>query len=114
MSIRVQLAHFEGPLGLLLYLIRKNEMDIYDIEINLITKQYLDYIKNMKKLDLEVAGDFIAMAATLIQIKSKMLLPQHSETGEETDVEDPRKGLVQRLLEYQQYQNISKQLNSRS
>ena len=113
MSITVQLPKFEGPLGLLLYLIRKEEMDIMDIKIHEITKQYLDYIKLMKELDLEVAGEFVAMASTLIQIKSRMLLPQYNENGEVVEQEDPRKELVQKLLEYQKYQEAAKLLYDR-
>lgn len=113
MSITVQLPKFEGPLGLLLYLIRKEEMDIMDIKIHEITKQYLDYIKLMKELDLEVAGEFISMASTLIQIKSRMLLPQYDENGEVIEQEDPRKELVQKLLEYQKYQEAAKLLYDR-
>ncbi|WP_413613480.1 segregation and condensation protein A [Bdellovibrio sp. HCB-110] len=113
MSITVQLPKFEGPLGLLLYLIRKEEMDIMDIKVHEITKQYLDYIKLMKELDLEVAGEFVAMASTLIQIKSRMLLPQYDENGEVIEQEDPRKELVQKLLEYQKYQEASKLLYDR-
>tara|TARA_B110001454_G_C12723308_1_gene436479 strand:+ start:21057 stop:22400 length:1344 start_codon:yes stop_codon:yes gene_type:complete len=113
MSVVVQLSKFEGPLALLLYLIRKDEMDIFDIKINEITTQYLDYIKLMKELDLEVAGEFVAMAATLIQIKSKMLLPQYDEKGEIIESEDPRKELVQKLLEYQKYQEAARLLYER-
>lgn len=113
MSLTIQLPHFEGPLGLLLYLIRKEEMDIMDIKIHEITKQYLDYIKIMKELDIEVAGEFIAMAATLIQIKSRMLLPQYNEAGEIVETQDPRKELVQKLLEYQKYQEAAKLLADR-
>lgn len=113
MSINVQLPKFEGPLGLLLYLIRKEEMDIMDIKIHEITKQYFEYIKLMKELDLEVAGEFIAMAATLIQIKSRILLPQYGENGEIVENEDPRKELVQKLLEYQKYQEAAKLLYDR-
>lgn len=113
MSVVVQLSKFEGPLALLLYLIRKEEMDIFDIKINEITTQYLDYIKLMKELDLEVAGEFVAMAATLIQIKSKMLLPQYDEKGEIVENEDPRKELVQKLLEYQKYQEAARLLYER-
>lgn len=113
MSITVQLPKFEGPLGLLLYLIRKEEMDIMDIKIHEITKQYLEYIKLMKELDLEVAGEFVAMASTLIQIKSRMLLPQYDENGEVVEHEDPRKELVQKLLEYQKFQEAAKLLYDR-
>jgi segregation and condensation protein A len=113
MSIRVQLQQFEGPLDLLLYLIRKEEMDIFNINVVDITKQYLDYIKLMKEFDIEVAGDFIAMASTLIHIKSKMLLPQYDENGEVVDQVDPRKELVQKLLEYEKYKEASKALYER-
>ncbi len=97
----------------MLYLIRKEEMDIYDIPIHRITQKYLEHIKMLKKLDLEGAGDFITMAATLIHIKSKMLLPQYDQENEEMP-EDPRKELVQRLVEYQRYQNASKEMLNRS
>lgn len=113
MSINIQLPKFEGPLGLLLYLIRKEEMDIMDIRIHEITKQYFEYIKLMKELDLEVAGEFVAMASTLIHIKSRMLLPQYDEHGEVVEQEDPRKELVQKLLEYQKYQEAAKLLYER-
>lgn len=114
MSIRVQLQQFEGPLDLLLYLIRKEEMDILNINIFDITKQYFEYIKMMKEFDIEVAGDFIAMASTLIHIKSKMLLPQYDENGEVTENEDPRKELVQKLLEYEKFKEASKSLYERA
>lgn len=113
MSLTIQLPYFEGPLGLLLYLIRKEEMDIMDIKVHEITAQYLEYIKLMKELDIEVAGEFIAMAATLIHIKSRMLLPQYNENGEIIEQEDPRKELVQKLLEYQKYQEAAKLLYER-
>lgn len=111
--IQIQLQKFEGPLALLLYLIRKEEMDIFDIPINEITKQYLEYIKLMQELDLEVAGEFISMASTLIHIKSRMLLPQYDENGEVVENVDPRKELVQRLLEYQKYQEAAQRLYER-
>ncbi|MCB9026512.1 MAG: segregation/condensation protein A [Bdellovibrionaceae bacterium] len=113
MFLNVQTENFSGPLGLLLYLIRREEMDIFDININEITQQYMSYIKSMKKLDLEMAGDFIAMAATLIQIKSKMLLPNYNEEGEVEESADPRKELVQKLLEYQKFQEAAHQLYER-
>lgn len=113
MSYLVHLQQFEGPLGLLLYLIRKEEMDVMDINIGEITRQYLEYIRMMKELDLEVAGEFVAMAATLIHIKSRMLLPQYDETGEVVEQEDPRKELVQKLLDYQKYQEAAKKLYDR-
>ncbi len=113
MSYLVHLRQFEGPLGLLLYLIRKEEMDIFDINVNEITNQYLEYIRMMKELDIELAGDFVAMAATLIHIKSRMLLPQYNEEGEVVEQEDPRKELVQKLIEYQRYQEAAKKLYDR-
>ena len=113
MSYLVHLNQFEGPLGLLLYLIRKDEMDIMDINVGDITRQYLEYIRMMKELDLEVAGEFVAMAATLIQIKSRMLLPQYDEKGEEVENLDPRRELVQKLLDYQKYQEAAKKLYDR-
>jgi segregation and condensation protein A len=109
LSIHVQLERFEGPLGLLLHLIREQEMDIFNINIHHITRQYLEYIKTMRRLDLEVAGEFVAMAATLLHIKSRMLLPQYDEQGEEIK-EDPRKELVQKLLEYKKMRELSADL----
>lgn len=103
-SIKVPV--FEGPMDLLLHLIRQNKIDIYDIPIAHITRQYLEYIEIMKELNLEVASEFLVMAATLIYIKSRMLLPS-DETIEIEEQEDPRAGLVQRLLEYQSYKEAS-------
>lgn len=111
--IHVQIRQFEGPLALLLHLIRKEEMDIFDININEITKQYLEYIRLMRELDLEVASEFIAMAASLIHIKSRMLLPQYDQDGQIVQDEDPRKELVQRLVEYQRFQEVSRHLYER-
>lgn len=110
----VKLDKFEGPLDLLLYLIRKNELDIYDISISIITGQYLEYLKLMKELNLEVAGEFLVMASTLIQIKSSMLLPAREEdhSGEEEE-EDPRAELVRRLLEYSRYKEAALLLSER-
>lgn len=113
LGLKIQLPKFEGPLSLLLYLIKKEEMDIFDIEIHRITNQYFEFIRQMRELDLEVAGEFVAMAATLIQIKSQLLLPQYNEAGEAIEVEDPRKELVQRLLEYQKYQEAARGLAGR-
>lgn len=112
MSIHVQLERFEGPLGLLLHLIREQEMDIFNINIHQITRQYLEYIKAMRRLDLEVAGEFVAMAATLLHIKSRMLLPQYNEEGE-VITEDPRKELVQKLVEYQKMKEFAQDLYKR-
>jgi len=103
---KVKLPVFEGPLDLLLHLIRENKVDIYDIPISLITGQYLTYIEMMKELDLEIAGEFLVMAATLIHIKSRMLLPPDEEAPLE-EMEDPRLELVQRLLEYQAYKDAA-------
>jgi segregation and condensation protein A len=104
--IRIKTPAFEGPFDLLLHLIRENKIDIYDIPISLITSQYLEYIEIMKELNLEIAGDFLVMAATLIQIKSRMLLPPDEETPSE-EQEDPRRELVERLLEYQRYKEAA-------
>jgi segregation and condensation protein A len=103
---------FEGPLDLLLHLIKNQKIDIYDIPIVQITSQYMDYVKIMKELDLEIAGEFLVMAATLIHIKSRMLLPPDEEELEEP-AEDPRAELVQRLLEYQAYKDSSSHLRKR-
>ena len=113
MNYTVKLDIFEGPLDLLLYLIRKNEVDIYDIPIALITEQYLEYLDLMTVLNLDIAGDFLVMAATLAKIKSKMLLPPSvdSEEGEEGD--DPRAELMEHLLEYQQYKEVADRLKNR-
>ena len=105
-SINIKIPVFEGPFDLLLHLIRENKLDIYDIPIAVITGQYLQYIDMMKELNLEIAGDFIVMAATLIQIKSRMLLPPDEETPSE-EQEDPRLELVQRLIEYQKYKEAA-------
>ena len=102
----IKLPVFEGPLDLLLHLIRENKVDIYDIPISFITSQYLEYIEMMKELSLDIAGEFLVMAATLIQIKSRMLLPPDEE-AEAEQLEDPRFELVQRLLEYQSYKDAA-------
>ncbi len=113
-SYRVRLDEFEGPLDLLLHLIKKTEINIYDIPIAVITKQYLEYISLMKDLNLEVAGEFLVMAATLIHIKSRMLLPDDSEGDDEDDSgEDPRAELVRRLLEYKQFKEAAGDLVQR-
>src|SRR5262245_19315792 len=113
-SYRVKLEIFEGPLDLLLYLIKKDEIDIYDIPISHITEQYLAYLELMKELDIAVAGDFLVMASTLIYIKSKLLLPPDPKTeGAEDLSEDPRAELVERLLEYQKFKSAAQMLYSR-
>jgi segregation and condensation protein A len=110
---KVKIEAFEGPLDLLLFLIRKEEVSIYDIPIARITEQYLDYLRAMQELDIGVAGEFLVMAATLIQIKSQMLLPRDPTTeGEET--EDPRAELVYQLLEHQKFKAAANVLHQRS
>lgn len=104
----VRLETFEGPLDLLLHLIKKNEIDIYDIPIAMITEQYLEYLDMMRELNIEVAGDYLVMAAELGLIKSKMLLPKPEPEKEEE--EDPRAELVRRLLEYQRYKDAAEKL----
>lgn len=106
MDYKIKLDIFEGPLDLLLYLIRKNDLDITDIAITRITEQYLSYIEMMKILDLEIVGDFLVMAATLIQIKSRTLLPKDPEEVENPN-EDPRDELVRRLNEYKRFKEIA-------
>lgn len=108
---KVRLEIFEGPLDLLLYLIKQEEIDIYDIPIARITRQYLEYLEFMKSLDIEIAGEFLVMAATLLKIKSRMLLPRHEELGEE--IEDPRRDLVQQLLEYRKFKEIAERLGEK-
>src|SRR5712691_13468303 len=113
-ALPVKLEHFEGPLDLLLHLIKKNEVNIYDIPIALITAQYLDTIQLMQELDLDVAGEYLVMAATLIHIKSKMLLPRpETAAGVEGDEEDPRDALVRRLLEHQKFKAAAGLLHER-
>ena len=104
---------FEGPLDLLLHLIKQNQIDIYDIPIALVTEQYLDYIRIMKALDLTIAGEFLVMAATLMYIKSRMLLPAPIEEEEE-EGEDPRAELVQRLVEYKRFKEAAVRLSQQA
>jgi segregation and condensation protein A len=106
MTVDIKLENFSGPLDLLLHLIKSQEMDIYDIRIVEVTEQYLAIIDQMKQLDLDVAGEFLVMAAQLIHIKSRMLLPVSEELAEE-EGEDPRAELVKRLLEYQRYKQAA-------
>ena len=111
-TVTVRLARFEGPLDLLLHLIKRDEVDIYDIPISHITQQYLAYLELMRALDLEVAGEFLVMAATLMRIKAKMLLPLPA-VGEEEEEGDPREELVQRLVEYRQFKEAAGTLKTR-
>jgi segregation and condensation protein A len=109
--INIKIPVFEGPFDLLLHLIRENKIDIYDIPIALITSRYLEYVDMMKELNLEIAGEFLVMAATLIQIKSRMLLPPDEEVAEEPG--DPRQELVQKLLEYRKFKDAAHDFRSR-
>ncbi len=111
---RIKLQVFEGPLDLLLFLIRKNELDIYDIPIESVTRQYLDALRTMQQLDLDLAGEFFVMAATLMEIKSRMLLPkgQHAiDPNAEEEEMDPRWELVHQLLQYKKFKDAAAQLN---
>ena len=111
---KVKLEVFEGPLDLLLYLIKKDEVDIYDISIERITQQYLAFMDAFKVLDLEVAGEFVVMAANLIYIKSRSLLPVHVQPPEEeADEEDPRWDLIRQLVEYKKFKDAAAQLSQR-
>ena len=113
-AYQVKLDAFEGPLDLLLHLIRKNEVDIYDIPIALITQQYLAYIDLMKEMNLDVAGEFLVMAATLIHVKSRTLLPRPDPAQEDAGPqEDPREALIRRLLEHQKYKAAAGLLHDR-
>jgi segregation and condensation protein A len=111
---KVELEVFEGPLDLLLYLIKKEEIDIYDIPIGRITNQYMDYLKLMRMLDLNIAGEFIVMASTLMMIKSRMLLPvEERPESEEEEEEDPRWDLVRQLVEYKKFKDAANQLQEK-
>jgi segregation and condensation protein A len=113
-ALPIRLDNFEGPLDLLLHLIKKHEVNIYDIPIALITRQYLDAIHLLQELNLDIAGEFLVMAATLIHIKSKMLLPRpETAAGADLDEEDPRDALVRRLLEHQKFKAAAELLHER-
>ena len=112
-ELRLRLGEFAGPLDLLLYLIRQEQANIFDIPIARITDEYLKYIRLMENLDITLAGDFLVMAATLIEIKSKMLLPKEI-TADDEEIEDPRQELVDRLLEYEKFKSASQMLYERS
>lgn len=114
-DLQIKLGEFAGPLDLLLYLIRQEQANIFDIPIARITEQYLQYIRLMKSLDIAVAADFLVMAAQLIEIKSKMLLPRDpSLVTEEEEIDDPRKELVDRLIEYEKFKTAAGMLHERS
>jgi segregation and condensation protein A len=112
MSYQIKLEIFEGPMDLLLHLIKKHELDIYSIPIALITQQYLEYIDLMKSLDMEIAGDFLVMASTLTHIKSRMLLPPPDSPEEGEDGVDPRTELIRRLLEYKSFKEAAASLEN--
>ncbi len=109
-ELKIKLGEFAGPLDLLLYLIRQEQANIFDIPIAKITDEYLKYVRLMKKLDIAIAADFIVMAAQLIEIKSKMLLPRDPNVEEDEEIEDPRQELVDRLLEYEKYKSAAEML----
>ncbi|MEO5657123.1 MAG: segregation/condensation protein A [Nitrospiria bacterium] len=112
-AYEVKVPTFEGPMDLLLHLIREHRIDIYDIPISSITQQYLEYLDLMTELNLSVAGEFLVMAATLVQIKSRMLLPRDEQPDAAEDDRDPRQELIQRLVEYQRYQEAAGLLEER-
>ncbi len=107
----LKLEIFEGPLDLLLFLIKENKMDIYDIKIAVITDQYLKYLNLMQEMDIEIATEFMVMASTLMYIKSKMLLPTEQVTSDEIDVDDPRNKLIHQLLEYKLFKEVAELLD---
>jgi len=113
MGYKVKLEIFEGPMDLLIFLVKKDHLNIYDIPIATVTKQYMAYIELMQLLDLNIAGEFLVMAATLMQIKSKMLLPPEENSEEKLEEEDPRAELVKRLLEYEKFKEIAEDLKQR-
>jgi segregation and condensation protein A len=113
-ELRLQMGEFAGPLDLLLFLIRQEQANIFDIPIAKITDEYVRYIRLMKRLDISVAADFLVMAATLIEIKSKMLLPREVSAEAEDELEDPRKELVDRLLEYEKFKSAAEMLYERT
>ena len=113
-ELKIKLGEFAGPLDLLLFLIRQEQANIFDIPISRITDEYLIYIRLMKSLDIAVAADFLVMAATLIEIKSKMLLPRDPMAPEEEEIEDPRKELIDRLLEYEKFKAAAEMLHEKS
>ena len=112
MNIEFKINEFEGPLDLLLHLIKESKMDIMNIEIESITKQYMDYLEEQEKMNLEIASEYLVLASELLEIKSKMLLPSYKDENEEEE-EDPREQLINRLLEYQAYKEITKVLQEK-
>ncbi len=112
MQYKVTIDNFDGPLDLLLHLIKEQDIDIYDIKIEEITKQYLDYIKKMKDLNLSVASEYLVMASELIEMKSKMLLPKKEKQEEDEYEEDPREVLIKRLLAYKKYKEVTSEFKN--
>lgn len=112
MHYKVTIDKFEGPLDLLLHLIKENNIEIYDIKIEEITKQYLDYITTMKDLNLSVASEYLVMASELIEMKSKMLLPKRKEAIQDEYEEDPKEALIERLLAYKKYKEITEEFKN--
>lgn len=110
---KIQLNNFEGPIDLLLYFIRRDELDIYDIPIAKITKEFIDAVEEWERVQLHVAGDFIVMASTLMRIKAKLLLPR-PELGDDGEIIDPRKELVQQLVEYKRFKDVAEMLKNLS
>jgi segregation and condensation protein A len=113
-ELKIKIGEFAGPLDLLLFLIKQEQANIFDIPIAKITQKYLEYIQIMKKLDIAVAADFLVMAATLIEIKSRMLLPRDPKAEAEEEFEDPRQELVDRLIEYEKFKSAAGMLYERS
>jgi len=113
MSYQIRLEIFEGPMDLLLHLIKKHELDIYDIPISLITQQYLEYLSLMQNLDMEIAGEFLVMASTLTHIKSRMLLPPPENPEDDDEGTDPRAELIRRLLEYKRFKDAAQSLEEK-
>lgn len=113
-ELKIKIGDFAGPLDLLLFLIKQEQANIFDIPIAKITQKYLEYIRLMKRLDISVAADFLVMAATLIEIKSKMLLPRDPLVAEDEEIEDPRQELVDRLLEYEKFKTAAGMLYERT
>lgn len=111
MAINIKISNFEGPFDLLLHLIKVNQLDIYEISIFEITSQYIEYINSMKEMDLDITSEFILMAATLLEIKSRELLPKNNEN--ETEDEDPKVKLIQKLIEYKKFKEISSYLRKK-
>lgn len=107
MNIEIKINEFEGPLDLLLHLIKESKMDIFDLKVEVITDQYLEYINKMEEMNLDIASSYLVMAAELIEMKSRMLLPRHEEDEEQE--EDPQEQLVNRLIEYQRYKDLTKE-----